>query len=146
MAADRNVKHIRARRQPSVSGGAPAGREGGYSSRPCSVAAMSVLGAVGAFSGDAVALANFAATAQQRGLASTVSDIFDRADGALGSNWTTVSGTAAPQIASDNLRVGTASAVNSAYWSASTFGNNQFAQASCRTVRVLSTGRESPSG
>ena len=39
------------------------------------------------------------------------------------------SGAAAPQIVSDSLRVGTASALNSAYWSASTFGNDQFAQA-----------------
>ena len=62
--------------------------------------------------------------------ATTVSDNFDRADGSLGANWTTVSGTAAPMIVSNNLRVGTASAVNSAYWSASTFGGDQFAQAS----------------
>ena len=66
----------------------------------------------------------------QAASATTVSDSFDRANGALGSNWTTVSGTAAPQIVSDSLQVGTASAVNSAYWSASTFGNDQFAQAS----------------
>jgi len=65
----------------------------------------------------------------QAALATTVSDSFDRANGALGSNWTTVSGTAAPQIVSDALRAGTASAANSAYWSASTFGNDQFAQA-----------------
>src|ERR1700734_1949867 len=66
----------------------------------------------------------------QAASATTVPDSFDRANGALGSNWTTVSGTAAPQIVSDSLQVGTASAVNSAYWSASTFGNDQFAQAS----------------
>src|SRR5207247_2486425 len=33
------------------------------------------------------------------------SDNFDRADGALGSNWTTVSGTGAPKIVSNTLRV-----------------------------------------
>ena len=77
--------------------------------------AMSVLAAVGAFNGNAAAL--------------TASDNFYRANGGLGSSWTTVSGTAAPQIVSDILRVGTPSAVNSAYWSASTFGNDQFAQA-----------------
>ena len=65
----------------------------------------------------------------QAAVATTVSDSFDRANGALGSNWTTVSGAAAPQIVSDSLTVGTASALNSAYWSASTFGNDQFAQA-----------------
>ena len=80
------------------------------------LAAMSVLAAVGAFNGDAAAL--------------TVSDNFDRANGALGSSWTTVSGTAAPQIVSDTLQAGTASTPNSAYWSASTFGDDQFAQAS----------------
>ena len=48
----------------------------------------------------------------------------------LGSNWTTVAGTAAPAIVSNTLRAGTASKLNSAYWSASTFGNDQFAQAS----------------
>ena len=66
----------------------------------------------------------------QEASATTVSDNFDRADGALGSNWTTVPGTAAPEIVSNTLRVGTASALNSAYWSASTFGDDQFAQAS----------------
>ena len=65
----------------------------------------------------------------QAAVATTVSDSFARANGALGSNWTTVSGAAAPQIVNDSLTVGTASALNSAYWSASTFGNDQFAQA-----------------
>ena len=91
--------------------------------------AMSVPAAVGSVSGEAVALTNSSDTLSNAALASTVSDNFDRADGALGSNWTTVSGTAAPRIVSDNLRAGTASALNSAYWSASTFGNDQFAQA-----------------
>ena len=58
------------------------------------------------------------------------SDNFNRADGVLGSNWTTVAGTAAPKIVSNTLRAGTASALNSAYWSASTFGADQFAQTS----------------
>ena len=62
--------------------------------------------------------------------AGSASDNFNRADGALGSNWTTVSGTAAPEIVSNTLRAGTAGTLNSAYWSASTFGNDQFAQAS----------------
>src|ERR1700761_5598011 len=60
--------------------------------------------------------------------AATVSDNFDRANGALGSNWTTTPGTAAPQISGNTLHAGTASSLNSAYWSASTFGNDQFAQ------------------
>ena len=62
--------------------------------------------------------------------AGSVSDNFNRADGPLGSNWTTVPGTSAPKIVSDTLRAGTAGALNSAYWSASTFSNDQFAQAS----------------
>ena len=65
----------------------------------------------------------------QEALAATVSDNFERADGGLGSNWTTVSGTGAPQIVSNTLRVRTAGALSSAYWSASTFGSDQFAQA-----------------
>ena len=67
--------------------------------------------------------------APQQASAATVSDTFTRANGALGSNWTTVAGTAAPQIVSNTARPGTASKVNSAYWSATTFGNDQFAQA-----------------
>ena len=66
----------------------------------------------------------------QAASAATISDNFDRADGGLGSNWTTATGTAAPAIVSNTLRPGTASKLNSAYWSASTFGNDQFAQAS----------------
>ena len=66
----------------------------------------------------------------QEASATTVSDNFDRANGALGSNWTTVSGTGAPQIVSNTLRVRTAGALSSAYWSASTFSSDQFAQAS----------------
>ena len=66
----------------------------------------------------------------QEASAATASDSFDRANGALGSNWTTVSGTGAPQIVSNTLRVRTAGALSSAYWSASTFSSDQFAQAS----------------
>src|ERR1700761_6191713 len=60
--------------------------------------------------------------------AATVSDTFDRANGGLGSNWTTTPGTAAPQISGNTLHAGTANSLNSAYWSASTFGNDQFSQ------------------
>ena len=62
--------------------------------------------------------------------AATVPVNFDRANGGLGSNWTTVPGTGAPQIVSNILRVKTTGALNSAYWSASTFSSDQFAQAS----------------
>ena len=62
--------------------------------------------------------------------AGSVSDTFNRANGPLGSNWTTVAGTAAPAIMNGTVQAGTASKLNSAYWSANTFGNDQFAQAS----------------
>ena len=60
--------------------------------------------------------------------AATVSDSFDRANGGLGSNWTTTPGTAAPQISGNTLHAGTSGSLNSAYWSASTFGSDQFSQ------------------
>ena len=82
-----------------------------------------------------------AAVAPQQASAATVSDNFGRANGALGSNWTTVAGTAAPQIVSNTARPGTASTLNSAYWSATTFGNDQFAQA---TLPNSSSGQYGP--
>jgi hypothetical protein len=62
--------------------------------------------------------------------AATVSDNFSRANGGLGSNWSTVSGTAAPQIINNTAQPGSAGTLNSAYWSANTFGANQYAAAS----------------
>lgn len=62
--------------------------------------------------------------------AATISDNFNRANGGLGSNWTTVSGTAAPQIVNNTAQPGSAGTLNSAYWSANTFGSNQYAAAS----------------
>src|ERR1700753_458812 len=73
--------------------------------------------------------------------AATVSDNFDRANGALGSNWTTTPGTAAPQISGNTLHAGTASSLNSAYWSASTFGSDQFSQG---TLPASSGGNYGP--
>jgi hypothetical protein len=67
---------------------------------------------------------------QQSAHAATVSDNFNRANGGLGSNWTTVSGTTAPQIVNNTAQPGSAGTLNSAYWSANTFGGNQFAAAS----------------
>jgi len=62
--------------------------------------------------------------------AATISDNFNRANGGLGSNWTTVSGTTAPQIVNNTVQPGSAGTLNSAYWSANTFGSNQYAAAS----------------
>src|SRR5215472_1304116 len=66
---------------------------------------------------------------QNHAYATTVSDNFNRANGGLGSNWTTVTGTNAPKIASNVLKAGTPNTINSAYWSANTFSGNQFVQA-----------------
>ncbi len=66
---------------------------------------------------------------QRLAYATTVSDNFNRANGGLGSNWTTVKGANAPAIVNGVLQPGTANAMNSAYWSANTFGTNQYAQA-----------------
>jgi len=66
---------------------------------------------------------------QRHAYATTVSDNFNRANGGLGSNWTTVKGAAAPAIVNNTLQPGTSNALNSAYWSANTFGSNQYAQA-----------------
>ena len=57
--------------------------------------------------------------------AATISDNFNRANGGLGSNWTTVTGTAAPQIVNNTAQPGSAGTLNSAYWSANTFGSNR---------------------
>jgi hypothetical protein len=62
--------------------------------------------------------------------AATISDNFNRANGGLGSNWTTVSGTTAPQIVNNTVQPGSAGTLNSAYWSANTFDGNQYAAAS----------------
>lgn len=66
---------------------------------------------------------------QQAANAAAVSDNFNRANGGLGSNWTTVAGTTAPKIVNKTVQPGTPGTLNSAYWSANTFGGDQFAQA-----------------
>ena len=67
---------------------------------------------------------------EQSAHAATISDNFNRANGGLGANWTTVSGTTAPQIVNNTAQPGAAGTLNSAYWSANTFGSNQYAAAS----------------
>ena len=62
--------------------------------------------------------------------AATISDNFSRANGGLGANWATMSGAAAPQIVNNTAQPGSGGTLNSAYWSANTFGSNQFAAAS----------------
>jgi len=70
----------------------------------------------------------FSLLAPQKIYAVSVSDNFNRADGGLGGNWTTVSGTNAPQIVSNVLQTGTAGTLNAAFWSADAFGNDQWVQ------------------
>ena len=67
---------------------------------------------------------------QRSAYAATVSDSFNRASGGLGANWTTVSGTSAPQVVNNTAQPGTPGTLNSAYWSANAFGSNQYAAAS----------------
>jgi hypothetical protein len=64
----------------------------------------------------------------QGAAAVTVSDDFNRANGGLGGNWTTVAGTIAPQILSNQAVPGIGGQLGSAYWSADSFTNDQFAQ------------------
>ncbi|HXZ45973.1 MAG TPA: alpha/beta hydrolase-fold protein [Pseudolabrys sp.] len=71
-----------------------------------------------------------AQTASDTGL-TTVSDNFNRTDGSLGANWTTMTGTLAPQIVGDLATVPSAEqgSLHSAFWSGNTFSNDQFVQA-----------------
>lgn len=68
--------------------------------------------------------------------ANTISDNFNRPDGSLGSNWTTVTGASAPAISGDQVTAGTNSTPNAAYWSADSFTNDQYAQAQFTTPEV----------
>lgn len=54
-------------------------------------------------------------------------DTFNRTDGGLGANWTTVSGLTGHNVSSNGVRGGGAGRQGS-LWSADTFGNDQYAQ------------------
>lgn len=54
----------------------------------------------------------------------SVSDNFNRANGGLGANWTTITGLSAPTISGNTI----AAALSGAYWSANTFSDNQYSQ------------------
>src|SRR5579863_1167033 len=71
----------------------------------------------------------FISFSPQQVYATSVSDNFNRANGGLGSNWTTMTGTNAPQISSNLLQPGTANTVNAAFWTANSFANDQYVQA-----------------
>src|SRR5215471_5352489 len=72
----------------------------------------------------------------QHALAATASDNFNRANGALGSNWTAISDGAL--TISSQVAAGTSSAVTGDTWNAASFGSDQFSQ-----IEVTST---QPSG
>ena len=59
----------------------------------------------------------------------TAFDNFNRSDGPLGSNWTTVTGLAAPAIVSNQATVGTNNTDNAAYYNAVSPTSNQYAYA-----------------
>lgn len=56
------------------------------------------------------------------------SDDFNRADGGLGSNWTTIATTTAPAIVSNTIHDQGAAASSGAFWNANFFPSDQWAQ------------------
>ena len=127
MAADRNAgKHIGAGWEPPASGGgAPTGRRRRIFVATvlgaAALAAMSVLAAVGAFNGNAAAL--------------TGSDNFDRANGALGSNWTGVSD-GALAISAQAVAGTHASGISGDIWTAGSYGSNQYSQVGVTSAQL----------
>lgn len=62
-------------------------------------------------------------------MALPASDNFNRANGGLGANWSTITGWTAPQIAGNLVEPGAAGGTDSAArWNADAFGNDQFSQ------------------
>ena len=127
MAANRNAgKHIGTGREPPASGaGAPTGRRRRIFLAAvlgtAALAAMSVLAAVGAFNGNAATL--------------TFSDNFDRANGALGSNWTGVSDGAL--AISAQAAAGThASGISGDIWTAESYSSNQYSQVGVTSAQL----------
>jgi len=57
------------------------------------------------------------------------SDNFDRANGGLGTNWTTVTGLAAPQITSNTVNPLAVGSDSAAFYNAVSFPNDQWSQA-----------------
>ena len=66
-------------------------------------------------------------------------DNFTRADGGLGTNWTTLTGAGAPAIVSDQVGGAAAGAYSIAYYSNASFPNDQYAYAPITTMAALST-------
>jgi hypothetical protein len=68
------------------------------------------------------------------GYTQVVTDTFQRADGGLGANWTTITGNSALQIASHLVEPSAANTNCGAYYSGSSFNNNQYADVVLATL------------
>lgn len=79
---------------------------------------------------DLQAITDFAVTNNTTG--AVVTDDFNRADGALGSNWATPTNFNAPTIISNVVRSSTG--ISAAYWSANTFTDDQYAKVTLGTT------------
>ena len=67
-------------------------------------------------------------------LSRIASDLFNRGNGGLGSNWTTEGGTNNLQIVSNAVQATTPATANFGYWNASTFPNDQWMQVTAVTL------------
>ena len=66
---------------------------------------------------------------QTNALKTQISDNFNRANGGLGPNWTTMTGKTAPVIDTNLVTASADDTLNCAFWSANTFDNDQWASA-----------------
>ena len=66
-------------------------------------------------------------------------DNFVRANGGLGTNWTTATGHNAPAIVSNQVQGGTVSSGNAAWWNANPFPNDQWAQSTINADANVNT-------
>lgn len=69
----------------------------------------------------------------------TRTDDFERANGGLGANWTTVTGAFAPTISSGNVISSSYGDASISYWSGDTFTSNQ-----CSTITIDTPNRQAP--
>lgn len=68
-------------------------------------------------------------------------DTFDRANGGLGANWTTVTGMGAPQISTNRVRSTAVGTDSRAYYNAVTWPADQYAEIVTVTAGVAGSGR-----
>ncbi len=67
-------------------------------------------------------------------------DNFDRANGGLGANWTTITGNDAPQILTNKVYSANAAGRAAAYWSANQLGTDHYSQVELRGVTYEGVG------